>query len=346
MCIRDRHKSTQNSLLSLHYGLVERGVAHGRVLGMVDRILRRSRGVKLADAIERCIESKRTARCRARYLKQLRHILGKFRDAHPNRTVDQIDGAEIEKWLHRGKYATQSSRSHLSDIRTLFSYCVRQGWCPTNPRCRVEPIRVVRGVPGILSPDDAARLMRVAHEHDPRLCAHLALSSFCGIRPEELDKLTADKVLLEQRLVDVDATVAKTARRRLVAIPENAVPWLQLEGDYAEVRSYRGKRHLRGIRNLKKRFDRIRRLAGLYESWPHDAMRHSAASYLYALKEDAGYVAKQLGNSVNILLTHYNATKTPDGRVVTSGVAQQYFAINPPGDRCVAERAFVEQANA
>jgi hypothetical protein len=40
--------------------------------------------------------------------------------------------------------------------------------------------------------------------------------------------------------------------------------------------------------------------------WPTDLLRHTAASYLLALHKDAGKVANMLGNSPQILLSHYH----------------------------------------
>jgi hypothetical protein len=45
--------------------------------------------------------------------------------------------------------------------------------------------------------------------------------------------------------------------------------------------------------------------AGVYDH-PHGRRRHTAASYLLALHKDAGKVANMLGNSPQILLSHYH----------------------------------------
>jgi integrase len=55
-----------------------------------------------------------------------------------------------------------------------------------------------------------------------------------------------------------------------------------------------------------RRFKRKARQALGLAAWPADLLRHTAASYLLALHDDVGKVAKMLGNSSAILLSHYH----------------------------------------
>jgi site-specific recombinase XerC len=143
--------------------------------------------------------------------------------------------------------------------------------------------------------------------------------------------VTKECVILEKNIVHISELVSKTGRARNVEIPENAREWLRIDGDFASVRKLKkGEAKLRGILNLRERFDRVRRQAGLFKHWPNRAMRHSSATYLYALTEDEKHVAKNHGHDVNIMLTHYKASKTPAGQIVTKELAQEYFGIKPP----------------
>jgi integrase len=56
----------------------------------------------------------------------------------------------------------------------------------------------------------------------------------------------------------------------------------------------------------KRRF-RLRKLRDAlgFEKWPQDLLRHSCASYMLAAEGDVGRVAKFLGNSVTVVLNHY-----------------------------------------
>ena len=56
--------------------------------------------------------------------------------------------------------------------------------------------------------------------------------------------------------------------------------------------------------------------------WKRNALRHSYASYRFAQTTDAGLVAGELGNSVNMVHKHYR-------ELVTRQSADQWFNIKP-----------------
>jgi integrase len=53
-------------------------------------------------------------------------------------------------------------------------------------------------------------------------------NALCGIRPDELTKMTWDDVFLDEKTVVIRENVSKTKRRRFVDISENCVAWLNL----------------------------------------------------------------------------------------------------------------------
>lgn len=89
----------------------------------------------------------------------------------------------------------------------------------------------------------------------------------------------------------------KVRRRRLVRLEPLALALLQeakTKGAELEIPYVSRRRWMRDLRDV----------LGLYR-WPQDVLRHTCASYMLALKKDAGKVALTLGNSAKILLTHY-----------------------------------------
>jgi len=263
-------------------------------------------------AIE-CVNSKRArlgVGISERYIKQLDHVLTHFGSAFNDVPINIIRASQIETWIQSGKYSASSRRSRLTDVRTMFSFAMKREYIEKNPCEKIQPIVVQKKTPGVLGPRQAAKLMRVAYNRDRTLCPWLALSLFCGIRPEELNRLTRSEVMVEKKIVHISEKVSKTGTARNVEIPENALEWLRLSGDLATVRPDSKKQmRLQGVVNLKERFDRVRRQAGLFKHWPHDAMRHSSVTYLYAMTNNENEVAKQHGHSVRVLLIHYNAVK-------------------------------------
>ena len=63
--------------------------------------------------------------------------------------------------------------------------------------------------------------------------------------------------------------------------------------------------------------------SGLGRDWPHDAMRHSYASYHFAMYRDAGLTAKNLGHpNPTLLRKDYN-------NAVTRAEAEEFWSIYP-----------------
>ena len=75
------------------------------------------------------------------------------------------------------------------------------------------------------------------------------------------------------------------------------------------------------IVSLKKKWD-IAKLA-IGRKWPHDCLRHTYASYHFAMFKDAGVTAKNLGHpNPTLLMKDYN-------NAVTEAQAKQFWAIMP-----------------
>ncbi|MEY4939589.1 MAG: hypothetical protein RIQ93_1324 [Verrucomicrobiota bacterium] len=58
------------------------------------------------------------------------------------------------------------------------------------------------------------------------------------------------------------------------------------------------------------------------EEWPHNALRHSFASYRMAIVTNAAQVAEECGHSVQVMKTHYRD-------LVTKKDAEAWFAVMP-----------------
>jgi len=85
-------------------------------------------------------------------------------------------------------------------------------------------------------------------------------------------------------------------------------------------------------RRAKKESDRAKAIAWLEErklpvgnlkQWPHDAMRHSFASYHYALYQDEGHTAAQMGHSSSkMVFSNYRRKVRPKD-------AERFWSIYP-----------------
>ncbi len=173
--------------------------------------------------------------------------------------------------------------------------------------------------PGILSVAEFERLLNEALDtkNYPLILGYLVFAGFCGIRPEEVEQLTWDNVNLEERFVTIPTGVAKGRQIRNVELPDCAIEWiLQIPNRKGALAEPYHKR--------RWPFTRLRRAVGI-SSWPHDALRHSAGSYHYALYDNAAKTIAMLGHTDDkMLFRHYRSLTTKKN-------AQQFFSITPSG---------------
>jgi integrase/recombinase XerD len=252
-------------------------------------------GKSTLEAIEKMLISKRLANRRENYVKSLGDYLKRFAKEFPD--ISQITVFGLEKWLAQIKNQ-YSRQTWFNRINTLLSYAKKRDILKENICERIDKITVDKPIPTILTVEESRTLYKTC----PASCRpYLVLAMFAGIRPDEVMRLDWRDIDLETKTVQVDG---KTRRRRHVPLEPIAAALLALHPEKkgtvapsaSTVRRWkRTARHILGLKN-----------------WPHDVLRHTAASYLIALYDDAGKVAMRLGNSVGILLTHYHKPVSKD----------------------------------
>ena len=287
-------------------------------------------GVPLSQAIEELLLNRRSAEVSPRYVNDLRLRLGRFHAAFPDASTRSITTANIGSFLEGLGVAASTANTFRRDLRTLFEFAVERGYVEVNP-VRVKPIKCKDAKIEILSVDQTARLLKSC---DSDTLPSVAIAAFCGLRQAEIERLDWSKVDLDEKIITVDADIAKTGSRRVVDIPDCAIKWL------APHAKDRGKIMPAEFRIL---FDRVRVRAGFKPSfdqrrdaalqslligksklqpWPANCLRHSAISYRLAQCKDIGQVATVAGNSPSIIKSHYL-------ELVKPSAADAYFKITP-----------------
>lgn len=276
--------------------------------------------VTLDKAIAVCCQAKTDANLRPRYVKTLRYGLEKFARGRETMPIHQVTLKTIKEWISAISVVS-TKRTASRHIGTLFSFALRQQWVRENPIKQLEPIRVDQETPEILTVRQSARVILWTQKNRPDLLAYVALALFAGVRPMEILGISWNDVKLDDGVVVVDSAASKTRQRRIVHLQPAALEWLivakklgstlpMLEEHFADI------------------LPELARFLG-FDRWPHDVMRHTAASNLITLTQDAGAVALELGNSVAILLRHYR-------ELVTRKDAARFWALRP-GRRLTAE---------
>ena len=198
----------------------------------------------------------------------------------------------------------------LRHISPLFSWAESRGMVQSNPVKRVERARRVAPPLGILTVEEARRVMRVAASGHPALVPYLAVGLFAGVRPAEMRRMGVDS--FRNGYIVLTASQTKTADARTISIRPNLAAWLAAYPP--------GKYPLSKV--SVKALTRFRRAcAGV--KWTHDCMRHSFATYAYELTHDAVAVSAEMGHAgTAVFFKHYRALAAP-------GDGELYFGIFP-----------------
>lgn len=270
------------------------------------------KSLSIEAAIAQLVSSRRSAGREERYCNEMELRLTRFAGDHVGTMVASFEARHLDKWLSDLNLAPGSRNTYRRDLRTLFSYCQKHGYCQSNEAAKTERATDIDKPAGILKPNEAAALLgSCASDTLP----YVAIGLFGGLRRSELQKLDWSEVDLESGHIEVTAKKAKTKKRRLVPISENLAAWLRsvatLSGPIAPV-------------GLRKRFAVVRAKAGL-DNWPQNAMRHSFGSYRLAQCHDAARVSLEMGNSPQMVFAHYRELVKPKD-------AARYWEIKPNTD--------------
>ena len=267
---------------------------------------------------EELIASQRTKGLRETSISETICRYRKFVALHEKRPVQEVTETDVFNWLTQNKYTSQNTKANaMRYLNIFFNFAIKRGYATRNPMESLDFPRRTYVMPEYLQGSDVESILRAAENLAPAMIPKLAIGFFAGIRPEELNKLTWGDVKLEALLITVRPEVAKCGVPRHVTISPNLAGWLTRyrSGESGDLIGPQTKAF-----NLKRSM--LMKAAGV-SKWPHDAMRHTFATYHLAAFEDAGKTAFELGhtNGVRLLYQHYRglATKTE---------AERYWNIN------------------
>ena len=250
----------------------------------------------------------------ARYLGDLRSRLGQFAASMGNKTVASLTAREVDEWLRALEVSATTRNNFRRVLIVAFNFAQAGGYCVGNPAEASAKAKEVETPVGILTVDETSRLLASA---PPRLLPYVAIGAFAGLRRAELERLEWKEVDFRAGVIEVTATKAKSARRRVVKIMPNLAQWLR---PYVENRGNVTPSEYREL------LDAAREAASI-EVWPNNALRHSFASYHLARFKDAAALAHELGHTnATLIYQHYR-------QVVRPAQAARYWKIAPTPPR-------------
>lgn len=303
------------------------GLTPGEISELADYAsrLRERRGIErvtASTAAQRFYDAQHEAGASQKYLQQIRYEGRKFAAKFADRPLGDITRGEVLAWIQSFRKVAHSSRFATFRItNAIFGHSVTMGWTASNP-CAGLSRQLPRSQPPkqILRPDQLRGLLSAADERiaKPSLC----LGAFAGLRPVEVTRLHWEDIDWANGQVFVRPDVAKQTKQhrtegRFVTITDALREWLmpgaKKSGPIIPVADAAFKRAKRAMTEK----------AGV--TIPHDALRHSFATYHYALHGDGALTAKELGHTTTTMTFRAYAR-----RDVAKQDAEKWFGTRPP----------------
>ena len=270
--------------------------------------------ITLSEACRQCADDKEASGRRSVYVRHLRSYLARFARGREEIQLRSIGTREVQEWIDGLGTNLHSKANGANRISTLFSWAIRRGYVDANPCRRIESITIEAKPPLILTVDQCEKALRYVREYHTESLAWLVVALLAGVRPTEADRLTWADVDLGKGIITVSAAASKVRTRRFVHLLPNAAAWLAVcerkEGPLSLIPWER-----------RRAVEAVRDMLGM-QRMPTDLLRHTAASYWLAHRQDAGAVAHELGNSAGILLRVYR-------ELVSREDAERWVGLRP-----------------
>ncbi len=281
----------------------------------------------VSEVVAELLAVKESRNAATRYLQDLRVRLARFADAFRKDCCD-VTTAEVQAWLDSLSLSRQSYKNFRTVAHLFFEFAVARGYAADNPVAGSESLTVGSGDVEIFTPAEIRRLLAAA---TPDFLPCLALGAFAGLRSAEIERLAWADIRLAERHIVIGASKAKTASRRVVPISDNLASWL---ASYAAQTGtvWKGTHEAFYITQQTTAAatavpadEQNSTPARPALKWKQNALRHSYASYRFALTNDAGRVAGECGNSAAVIHRHYR-------ELVKLADAERWFAVMPDAE--------------
>jgi integrase len=263
------------------------------------------------DAVAELLKAKKQDGLSDRYTKDLQNRLDRFVSKFGERKIADLSVEQIDTWLRNLGVAPLTRNTFWLRLSVLFEFARKRHWCAKNPLEEVEKAKWKGADPGILTPEQFAKLLETA---SAETLPYWAIGGWCGLRSAELERLEWQDIEFKRRLVDVTRGKSKTASRRHVAIRPALAAWIAPYRDRPPGNVCPA--------NLRKLLEADRERAGI-KVWPPNALRHSFASYGLEHFKRPGTLTVEMGHTDEDLVSRFYRQR------VRPEAAKQWWAIMP-----------------
>ena len=275
------------------------------------RQMRRT-GAALEDAFAGYLSTLNSAGRSQIYCRKNETDLQLFAAAFPGGRIGEIDAAQVEQWIIARGVGPRRANNLLATLVGAFRHARQCAWLPdgaTAPE-RVKRRALPRSPVQVFTPAELAEILAAC---DADWKPSVAIQAVAGVRTAEVSRLYWRDIKPEKGIIEIPAAAAKTGRRRLVPILEPLLSWLPESPDPDEmVCPYEG--HSVFLERFRRKNRGIK--------WHRNGLRHSFGSYRCAILRDVPAVAFEMGNSVQMVQSHYHEAQEVE-------TAQEWFSIVP-----------------
>jgi integrase len=265
---------------------------------------------------------KRAAKLSGIHIKDLECRLIRFAgDFQVN--IGDVSGQTIQTWLDGIVVSGRTKQNYLRHIAALFRFAIKRKYLPKDALDEIQAVETPKQDASdveIFTPGEMSGILVAAR---PEMIPWIAIAGFAGLRSAEIKRLDWSEVKLLEGFIEIKASKAKTAARRIVPITDNLsrwlVPYAKASGPIVSFESWWNQ-----IPKIVEAVNARREQNGLPQNfkWRHNALRHSFCSYRLAAIKNAAQVALEAGNSPQMIFRHYR-------QVVTEAEAAKWFNIVP-----------------
>ena len=258
------------------------------------------------------------------YISDISKLAGTYNDKSP----EELSGEDLSAFIAQQATAiSKRSQSRLiSALKSFFGFMEIEGRIQVNPADTIDPPKISRHIPVVLSVEEIDRIMNSVDLSEPegqRNRAILEVLYSCGLRVSELVSLRISDLFFDESFIRV---IGKGDKQRLVPIGEPAMQAVQLYLSQTR-RAYVSKK-AEDILFLNRRGGKLSRQmiflmiksqcekAGITKEISPHTFRHSFATHLVENGADLRAVQQMLGHESILtteIYTHIDSRKWQDG---------------------------------
>ncbi len=268
----------------------------------------------LKEIVKHYVADARNMNLRPRTIRDVENRLNTFAADFGASRLSDITLEQLCKWIQDGQWEPRTRINYLTKLSQLYGYAIKHKWADSNLTKQIARPSVDESSPEIFTVEQAKALLTYADEYG--WLPYIAIGLFAGVRSAEMLRLNSKYINIEEKTITIGADVAKKRSQRIIDMQPALLAWLQPCAD--KFKTGVPIIDLKAFHQNKSRFLKAAQIA----KWSENGLRHSFASFHYAMFRDANETASQMGNSADIVHRHYKS-------LVSRSEAEKFWNLRP-----------------